>query len=168
MIYAPKKPLIMKINIYLNQEEKEKIEDLKAKYKCSLSTICDKVVFYTYKALLHYSNNENNIENLQNQYIDNKNNKKTSCNPKCFNDREIFTSIKNKNLFTTNCIKIYLAKSINKYVKEEGIKEYWKDINSALQKTKEQYWDYNHFIRNEVRMIKHNKEYLKRKLEQIK
>lgn len=153
-----------RINIYLTKEEKNELEKIARKYKCSISTIADKVCTYTYYVLTHGQGNEI----LFNQYL--AKGIKTSIKPKCYDPKEnpLANTIENKDMFTTNCLKIYVAKNIGQYLEnKEYIQVYWNKINRDLMQVKEQFWNYNNFIRSTMRSFKENKDYYKRKLEQM-
>ena len=152
------------INIYLTRTEKTQADKVRSKYKVSLSTLTGVVVLITYD-LLH-KNNEVMLEHIENKYIAKEGNYKTSIKP-----RELMETlgeeIKNKNIFATNCLKIYLNKAIKEYLEPEKVNLYYARIDKTLNEKFDTYWDYNCSIRNQRRMLKQNKEYWKKALETI-
>ena len=97
-----------------------------------------------------------------------KNGKKTSIKtPKMFEKDSLFEKQKYKSRYTTNVIKIYLKKDIKKYVNDPKlIEQYWNECNEKMTKTYDEFWDYNKHIRYQRRMIRENKEYFRKALDQ--
>lgn len=153
------------INIYLTSEEKNALNKIRAKYRVSLSTLTGKVCYWTYYCIQHYGSTEI-LKSLQNEYISKTGNNKTSCKPRELNE-VLGEEIKNKNIYATNCLKIYVAHDIKKYCNLKGVNKYFNEIDKALQNAYDVYWDYNNSIRNQRRMLKQNKEYWKKALENV-
>lgn len=155
------------INIYLNTEERKSIDQVKNKYRLSLTTITDILVMVTMKAFLN-TNNKELIERLKNEYLYTRGRKTSIKQPKIFSDKELFAKEQHKSRFATNVIMLYIKKDIKRYLNEEQQKEYWNDANKKLTTTTDTWWNYNNHIRLQRRMIRENKEYLKKALEETK
>lgn len=149
----------MKITIYYTKDEKDKLQILMEKYKVSTSTIADNVLFYLTKYLLKQSDHEK-INNIDHNYIYEKDrNIRTTIKPKGqeTKDNIIYSLYNNKTKAYTNTLKIYLKKEIKKYLTEENSKLFYQELNKKLQKTNEDNYNYNKFVRCYKRYEKQNK-----------
>ena len=167
------------INIYLNSQERKLVDDLKVKYRLSLTTIVDVITKHTFKYFLQYAyeynnKNEEDLKRLYKEYIYNKGKKTSIKEPQIFKKENggdylvgnEYAKGQSKSKFTTNCLIIYLNKDIKNYVKEEEMqKAYWNNINKELTTRKDDWWNYNDHIRYQRRMLRENKEYFKKALE---
>lgn len=152
------------INIYITKEQKQKAYKIQEKYRVSLSTIVGCVTYWLYKYLL-MEENKKEIESLTTTYINKTAVYKTSVKPRELN-QVLGNEIKNKNTFGTNATVIFLEKSIENYLTDKkNIQNYWKEIDRQLTKTEDPYWDYNSGIRIMRRMIRQNKSYWKKVIE---
>lgn len=152
------------INVYLNNEDRKQIDNLKSKYQLSLTTITDILVMVTMKVFLQ-TNNEELIKRLTNEYLYNRGKKTSIKEPKIFNDKSIFAKEQHKSRFATNVIMIYLKKEIKNYVNEQLASKYWKECNKKLTTTKDGFWNYNQHIRLQRRMLRENKDYFRKALD---
>jgi len=110
--------------------------------------------------------NQKEIDSLTTTYINKTAVYKTSVKPRELN-QVLGNEIKNKNMFGTNATVIFLEKSIENYLTDKkDIQNYWKEIDRQLTKTEDPYWDYNSGIRNMRRMIRQNKSYWKKVIEE--
>lgn len=126
-----------------------------------MSTLADVIIFETYKQILQNGKIKN--QDLEENYlIKYAFITKTSIKPKCFKEGVLKDAIKNKNIYATNALEIYISKRIEDYVNEKGKNEYFNNINNKLNEIKEQFWDYNNFVRSQTRFIKKNPQYAKR------
>lgn len=155
------------INIYLTKQEQKQAKEIQLKYKVSLSTLVDKVCYATYHAIKHYPIKE--TEKLTNEYIGQGS--KTSVKPRCLLDQkeylyQVFANERNKNIFATNSLKIFLSKSYKQYFDEKGLQEYYQKIDKELTKADDKNWNYNDQLRSMVRLVKNNKEYFKKFIEE--
>ena len=155
------------INIYLNKDERTKIDNLKVKYQLSLTTITDILVMVTTKVFTQ-KNDPELLNRLMNTYLY-KNGKKTSIKtPSLFKKDSLFSKQEHKSRYTTNVIKIYLKHDIKTYINDPKLIEmYWNECNEKMTKTKDEFWDYNKHVRYQRRMLRENKEYLKKALETV-
>ena len=160
--------MAQRINIYLTDEEKEYLQKKRNKYKVSLSTIADKLSKITIYAFIHGADKPTQ-DKLYNEKLYENKGSRTSIKPKHENTEKdlIKELVKNKIIFYTNVLKIYANKDIAKYVNKDYVDYYYQEIDKELNKCKEQYWDYNNFIRNSRRNLKENKEYYKKAIEQM-
>lgn len=156
------------INIYLTKQNKTKADKLRIKYKVSLSTIASIVSF----SLLKYINlyNQNELEKLKTEYIVSKQASttyKTSIKPRNFTKGSYLGDMleTNRNCFVSNALLIYLEGLIKNYLNPQQSNKYYAEIDKNLQETFDTYWDYNANIRNQRRMMRQNKEYWKKVLE---
>ena len=127
----------MKINIYLSEEHKEKLNTISNKYRLSMSTIADILICTTYYVYLHYSKNKVENEKILKEYIIKEGLKKTSIKPKSYKNESLYNkAIENKSIFTTNSLIIYLDRLANKYFDEKQpwvlAKEDTKECNKVL------------------------------------
>ena len=147
------------INIYTSKEDRKTIDKLKVKYQLSLTTIIDILLFVTTKYL-----NEESIKDLANKYKYKKSQKTSIKTPKIYKDLK-WENIK-ENIYATNVLQIYLKKDINKYIEnKETLQKYYNDINNKMTTTNDEFWNYNQHIRMQRRMLRENKEYFKKELE---
>lgn len=152
------------INIYITPDVKKKIEKVRAKYKVSLSTLVGIVSYELINALSH-SNQVEKIQELQEKYLI-KNGKQTSCKPRDVLKDYPNELINNKNCFCTNALYIYIEHQITTLINQEQANKYYAKIDKKLNEAYDIYWDYNCSIRNQRRMIRQNKEYWKKALEE--
>lgn len=167
------------INIYLNTEERKQLDNLKVKYRVSLTTIADVVTKITFKYFLQ---NEEKLEGndklkkLFKEYLYIKGRKTSIKEPKGYKKEEggqyitgnTYAQNVSKSRFVTNCLVIYIKKEIKKHIREELAEHYWNDINKELTNRKDEFWNYNDHIRLQRRMLRENKEYFKKALEETK
>lgn len=153
------------INIYLNSQERKLVDDLKVKYQLSLTTIVDILVMVTMKVFL-MTNDKEKVDHLKNEYLYTPGRKTSIKQPKIFSDKELFAKEQHKSRFATNVIMLYIKKDIKNYVNQEQANKYWNECNSRLTTTKDQFWNYNTHIRMQRRMLRENKEYFKKALEE--
>ena len=112
------------------------------------------------------------FKTMTEKYIYNEKGYRTSVKPKYYKDfiksYEPVIKIKGwQSKLFTNLIKIWLKNNEYRWIDEKDIINKFRNmINSDLQKTYDQYWNYNEQIRNTRRMIKENKDYWKRALEE--
>lgn len=152
------------INIYLTDTEKIKLKQLQIKYQVSMSTICEGVLFYLTKYLLHDNRKELLNELCTKSFYKDKGNKKTSIkpNPKFTKHIDVETLTycglldkEQLNKAYINAIKIYLHKDIKLYLSQEKAQMFYEELNKKLQTTNEPNWNYNEFKRN---MYKYERE----------
>ena len=150
------------INIYITREQKQRLDRIRSKYKVSLSTLTGTVAYWLVYVLLHDDRKET-IKELQEKYIQSTTTYKTSVKP-----REVLevlgNEITDKSKFTSNALVIYLEHKIQDYVSKKYVDTYYAKIDKKLNETFDVYWDYNCSIRNQRRMIRQNKEYWKKAL----
>lgn len=153
------------INIYLNKDERKKIDNLKVKYQLSLTTITDILVMVTTK-IFNQLEDKTKLEELMTKYLYKRGKKTSIKTPSLFKKDSIFEKQKHKSRYTTNVIMIYLNRDIKKYVDNEKlVNQYWNETNNKMTTTKDEFWHYNEHIRYQRRMLRENKEYFKKELE---
>ena len=167
------------INIYLNSKERKLVDDLKVKYRLSLTTIVDVITKYTFKYFFQYAveknnKNEEDLKRLYHEYLYLKGRKTSIKEPQIFKKENggiylignEYAKGQSKSRFVTNSLMIYLNKTIENYVKDkEMVQAYWNNINKELLTRKDDFWDYNQYVRKQRRMLRENKEYFKKALE---
>ena len=152
------------INVYLNKQQKQKADKVRIKYKISLSTLAGIVSYELVHSLISESK-ENMIQKLQDQYLQEKGNYKTSIKPREITGKDQYLNqlIQNKNKFTSNALIIYLDGKIKDYI--DDVNHYYANIDKKLSQAYDIYWDYNTIVRSQARAIRQNKKYYKRILE---
>lgn len=155
------------INIYLTKDERKQLDIIKSKYQLSLTTITDILCFETYHTFIQLGNEEQ-IRKLTEEYIY-KNGAKTSIKkPNVMKSNGIFKDTKKKSRFATNVLKIYLYKDIKNYTEDkELISSFYNKVNEKMTKTQDQYWNYNNYLRNFMRTLKDNKNYIQENIDRI-
>ena len=168
---STRQELTMKhIDIYLTKEQKQELDKISQKYQVSLSVIVDKVAHRYFQ--LFVMKGQDPFKTMTEKYIYNEKGYRTSVKPKYYKDfiksYEPVIKIKGwQSKLFTNLIKIWLKNNEYRWIDEKDIINKFRNmINSDLQKTYDQYWNYNEQIRNTRRMIKENKDYWKRALEE--
>ena len=147
------------INIYTSKDQRKEIDKIKVKYQLSLTTIVDILVFTTTKLL----KSTEKLEELTSKYVYKKGGKTSIKKPKIF--RELKWQNIKENRFATNVLMIYLHKDISKWLEKEDITKYYNMCNEKMTKTTDEFWNYNQHIRMQRRMLRENKEYFKKELE---
>lgn len=160
----------MNIDIYLTKTEKENLQKIMQKHHVSMSTIADILITTTYIYLQQNGIQKNINKLLEQEYLYKSEwDKHGTIRPKCFKEEGWRNLITKRNMYTTNVIKIYIKKEISKYTNNENNKErtilYYQAINKELMQRKEQFWNYNTFIRSTRRAIRENKDYYKKAIE---
>lgn len=148
----------MKINIYLNETQRYKAQQIKDKYHVSLSTIADKVAFQLHKYAAFESYETYYL--LMTKHLEKPTNK-TSIKPK--QNPVIKANLEklgvSPNIFYTNCLIIYLDKRIKEFIKNpKYINEFYTNCDRELQKAKEPNWNYNDLKRNFARLQREQNE----------
>lgn len=151
--------------VYITKEQKKKADKIRNKYKVSLSTLAG-IVSYELANRLVKEKKEDLLKQLQEKYIQEKGNYKTSIKPReiCGKDQYLNQLITNKNTYTSNALIIYLDGKIKNYIDDTD--HYYSAIDKKLNEAYDIYWDYNCNIRNQRRMLRQNKEYWKKALEE--
>ena len=155
------------INIYLTPEERKLVDQKMQWYKVSLSTLVDKCVIFFAREI-----NDVDIKKmlLMDYYYKPKGKIKTSCKPRYFKGME--KCFKHPNRFATNCLLIWIKKDIKqlsvngKTLEPKKADKIYSLIDNELNKTVDKFWNYNEQIRNMRRMLKDDKDYWKRAIEQ--
>lgn len=154
------------INVFLNKEERKQIDLIKNKYQLSLTTIANILAYET----LHLFMQIGKKEQLTKEYIY-KNEKNTKTSIKKPKNSELTINMvdgKSPSRIYTNAIKLYLKKEINKYCNDAKLKQdYYNKINKKFTTTKDEFYNYNQFIRTQRRYLRENKEYLKNEIAKI-
>lgn len=157
----------MLVNIYLSQETKEKLKEISNRFKVSISTITD-VIINQNGLIGHYLNMTKG--KAFTDYIDKQDLIKTSIKPKgktekifnYFNETEKPRSKSDIGRLISNILYSYIKKDYVMLTNKENITKLKQDIGNELAKRKEQYWNYNTTIRQNIRFYKENKDYLER------
>ena len=146
----------MKLNLYLNKEERQKCNKLKVKYQLSLTTIIDVLCEYTMQCL-KLENNETILNDFTTRHLYAHEGKTSITEPKCLKRYEI----KNKSAYVNNVLHTYLNNDIGIYIKHvdiiTGKYGYWNSIEKELQKRTDNWWNYNQHVRYLMRYLKENK-----------
>ena len=161
------------INIYLDSQYRKQVESLKVKYRLSLTTIVDVITKITFKYFLWSKEDINNATRLYDEYLYPKGKKTSIKEPKLYKENPYINGTSwhkenRKSRFTTNCLMIYLKKEIKNYIKQEDVEKYYNDINKELTTRKDEFWNYNEHIRMQRRMLRENKEYFRKALDENK
>lgn len=135
--------------LYLTPQENETLKTMKFKYKLSISTICEIIWenciveknLEQYKTLRIYEAKREHQRHIKPQL------------PKHFETEKDNFSARVIN----NFVCLYLKNELKQHVKCRIIKQ--------LKETKEDNWDYNIKLKQTARMLKRNKEYFKKYLE---
>ena len=143
------------INIYLNKEERQKIEKLKVKYQLSLTTILDILCEYTMISL-KYENNETLLNDFTTRHLYAQEGKTSIKEPRNLYKLEI----KNKSAYLNNVLHTWLNKDIGRYIKHvdliTGKYGYYNSIEKELNKRTDAWWNYNQQARMLKRFLKQN------------
>ncbi len=155
------------INIYTDKEERKLIDSLKVKYQLSLTTIVDILCEVTYDCL--FLNTDKDIkEKVLNEHLYQRTNKTSIKQPRILNKYDL----QYPGRFANNCLHLYISKQIAKYIKNADILNgkygYWNRIEQELVKRTDNWWQYNTHLRMQRRMLRENKEYFKKALEETK
>lgn len=151
-----------KINIYLTDEQKKAIAKKCAWYKVSTSTIVDKCVW---RIMSESSDAEFKNSLMLDFFYKDEGRLKTSVKPKIFS--EALMNCKKPNRLATNCILLWLKKDLKNHIKDEKLcQRIYSLIDDDLNKAYDKFWNYNEQIRNMRRMLKEDKDYWKRAIEQ--
>lgn len=148
------KTAMKKINIYLDPKLKPKIQDIRNKYKKSLSGLIDIVSKETWKILKEDKESIKKVIELE--YLI-KTKYKTSIHLSKNSELNALKEI-NLNLakILTNLFYLYLTKEFTKYLEitEETNKKIFNKINQTLLITNDPYWNLNEQIRIQKRAMR--------------
>ena len=153
-----------KLYIYIANEDKKKIDEVKIKYKLSLSAIVDILIYVTLDCLTCNADKEVK-EKFTTKHLYPLINKTSIQMPKRYKKDLNFKNV-DKTRFANNCLNAFIKKDIAKYIKNADILNgkygYWNRIHQEMQKTIDPRWNYNENLRNQVMIVKKNKEYFKK------
>lgn len=140
----------MRINIYLEKDERNRLEKIKNRYHLSYSTIARLIVESYYPWI---------NEQLEEHYIYEKKGYKTSIKPK----KSII--VNKPSIVYTNAIKIFLKKDLKKYVDEKAFDQIQNRLYQNFEKEFDVDWNGAYMSHIIPKFIKTNKEYVKKLLE---
>lgn len=136
---------VNRINIYLNNKERQILNQMKYKYHLSYSTIANILGEILIEPL--------KLEEIKTYIYEDKTKYKTSIKPKDAYKYE------NRTQIYTNLLKIYCRNELNKYLPQSKIDKYQTSIYIRMNETQDDNWNGNQFNRQMVKWLKHNKEY---------
>lgn len=155
-----------RINIYIAKEDRKKLDELKVKYKLSLTTIVDILIYITLDCLKLNANKET-LTKFTTQTLYVKGDKTSIKIPRTYKKDKNFDDL-DKNKFANNCLNVYIKKEIHLYITNADILNgkygYWNRINEEMQKRNDPRWQYNEKLREQVTIVKQNKDYFKKLL----
>lgn len=154
--------MTMILNIYLTTTDINALKKIMQKYLVSLSTIADKVIFEFLKAVNHTKDDDKkpeNFEKLKNGYLYTiYENTRTSIKPRIYKELP-----KLDKRLATNCLKMYARNSWNLIFKNKSdVDRMLSAIDYDLKEVYDQFYNYNEQLRNSIRVIKENKDYIER------
>lgn len=153
-----------RINVYIEKDDRKKIDDLKVKYKLSLTTIVDILIEVTYDCL-KLNCNEDILNKFikQNLYV--QGNKTSIKMPRSYRKNKEYENVE-RNKYANNCLNAFIKKDIVKFIQNKDILEgkygYWNRINQEMKKRYDPKWQYNENLRNQITIVKQNKDYFKK------
>ena len=152
-----------KINVYIAKEDRKIIDQLKVKYHLSLTTIVDILIEITYDCLKLNADKET-TERFTTSYLYIRGNKTSIKIPRHYK-LDQYENV-DKSRFASNCLNVYLKHEINLFITNKDILEgkygYWNRINNEMEKRYDNRWQYNENLRNQVNIVKQNKEYFRK------
>ena len=158
------------INIYLTKDQREQLKKIMMKNHVSTTTICDKITWITYKYTRpEFLQANKDQKKLMEGYMQKTTGIKTSIKvPQCMKkDYPMANILKGKeSMFITNATYLYITKEIKNWLTDDALNMYYNEINEQLTKAKEQFYNYNNFVRSTRRAIRENKEYYKKAIAQ--
>lgn len=139
---------VKKVNIYIDSVCKAKLQTISKKNHVSISTVVAEMCNY-------FGNLKPILEKLQDNYIvDLKKANKTSIKPKItWLDNTYLTEHK-LNMLISNIIYCFVYEKLEEYITKEMVLNLKHKFYGTLQKRKEEYYNYNTLLRNNVRMAK--------------
>lgn len=143
-----------RITIYIKPENKRRLDEIKYKYHLSYSTIINILAKEYFKYL---------GQGIMEHYYDDKKGLKTSIKP---NTEKFFT--KNQSILYTNAVTLFCTKMLDNMLDKSKKQKLNTEIYNEFQNTYEENWDGNRFQRIMPRMLKQNRDYYKRILENEK
>lgn len=142
-----------RINIYIDNKDKKRLNELKNKYHLSYSTIVNIIAEKYYMIL---------STKLQDCYLYGKENTyKTSIKPRGQERYE------HPSFLYTNATRIFTKNELSEYVQDKTlIQKVNNFIYEEFDKTWDENWDGNHLQRSMPKIIKQNREYYRRILDE--
>lgn len=149
-----------KINIYISNETKQYLREIQEKYCLSFSAITN-LIFNEY---IKQTKKTNNLCDL---LFDKEATNKTSIKPKNIDFIENFAnhlnlSKGNATKLLSNLIYLTATNKVKTFVRK--YEDYKTSLYNEFQKSKDKYYKYNFYCRNQPRFIKQNREYVKKLL----
>ena len=149
------------ICIYLTKEDKNRLTNIKYKYKLSYSTIADSIA----ECLIAHSD----VKQYEETHIyDNepKRENQTSIKPRFHGNQVLITK---PLIFYTNILKLFLRHELVKrgYLTQKTFEKVQKEIYHEFETRKEPNWDGNEWNRKLPKFLKKNKTYYKKILEDM-
>lgn len=157
----------MVYTIYLDKKILNKLKERQTKYKVCISTIANFSIQYiathlTKEQIKEYKekikNKVNELKKLDEQYKQ-KNIVKSSVKPK----NELNINI--DSWYIVLALYLIEDKEFRKEMLKDKSQEYCNKMDDVLKMQKENFYNYNNYIRNFTRFIKKNKEYVRKLVE---
>lgn len=150
----------VRLNIYLTNEDKQILNQIKYKYQLSYSTIARLIG----ENLLSVINDVKELDAFY-MYPNDKGQTKTSIKPRKFKGFEVW--VIHPTIFYTNVIKLFTRNNVEKklFLKESKYKKFQKDLEKAFKEEKDPNWNGNEWQRRMPRLIKQNKPYYRKLLD---
>lgn len=157
----------MVYTIYLDKKILNKLKERQTKYKVCISTIANFSIQYIATHLT-----KEQITEYKEQ-IKNKVNELKKFDEKYQQKNIVKSSVKPKNECNINIDSWYIVlalylmedKELRNDILKEKSQDYCNRMNSVLKMQKENFYNYNNYIRNFTRFIKKNKEYVRKLIE---
>lgn len=146
----------IRINVYLTDDDKKYLNGIKYKYQLSYSTIANILVI----CLLGKTDEDISKEYI---YTNDVNSKKTSIKP-----RTLGIICDRKTILFTNAIKLFARNElVSKGVIENNkkLKQLQENVLKSFKETKDPNWNGNEWQRRMPKLLKQNREYYKRILD---
>lgn len=150
----------LRLNIYLTPKDKNELTKIKYKYHLSYSTIARLVG----EVMTCYMNNAVSILNESYLYENDVGQCRTSIKPRKMIGQEL--KVKAPTIFYTNVLKIFARNEEEKYLDIKSLSKYQKELIKAFETEKDDNWNGNEWQRRLPKMIKQNKDYYKKLLEE--
>lgn len=143
----------MKVYIYLSKQTKDRLKDLKNKYRLSLSTITQILVDNLKTMFAVYE------DSFFTQYLNKEHREKTLIKPRIKEEETLLTYTKGEmatlSHIASNLLYLWANKEYKKIFNEydkNKVEKYVKQIEKIFYETKDELWDYNEWLRKQIRL----------------
>lgn len=157
---AENKKKNLRLNIYLSPEDKKILNEIKYKYQLSYSTIARLIG----ECVGIYMKSAKSVMNETYIYQNDKTQSRTCIKPRKTPTQDLYITA--PTIYYTNVLKAYCRNKLIDLMEIKNYKKFQDQLLKAFKEEKDPNWNGNEWQRRLPKMIKQNKEYYRKLLEE--